>query len=93
MEMPMGSIKTQVPTRRIPLGLVGMVMWIEGNTKMACFYIPLTNVDDGNPNEVDMESECNGAMDIYDDALVLVIAYLQACEVWINTQRKGPCCA
>ncbi len=36
-----------------------------------------------------MQLECNGALDIYDDALVLVVAYLQACEVWINTQGKG----
>jgi len=50
-------------------------------------------VDDGDPHAVDMESEGNGALDIYDDALVLVITYLQACEVWINIQGKGPCYA
>jgi len=31
-------------------------------------------MDDGDPQDVDMESEGNGALDIYDDALV--IAYL-----------------
>ncbi len=55
--------------------------------------VPLINVDDGDPHAVDMESEGNGALDIYDDALVLVITYLQACEVWINIQGKGPCYA
>jgi hypothetical protein len=33
-------------------------------------------VDDGDPHDVHMELEGNGALDIYDDALV--IAYLQA---------------
>jgi hypothetical protein len=52
---------------------------------MSCLYISLyfigvfwgvlhSNMDDGDPQDVDMESEGNGALDIYDDALV--IAYL-----------------
>jgi hypothetical protein len=36
-------------------------------------------VDDGDIHDVDMESEGNGALDIYDDAPV--VAYLQACEI------------
>jgi hypothetical protein len=28
IKMLMGCVGTQVPTRRIPLGLIGMVMWI-----------------------------------------------------------------
>jgi hypothetical protein len=33
-------------------------------------------VDDGDPCDVDIESEGNGALDIYDDAPI--IAYLQS---------------
>jgi hypothetical protein len=36
-------------------------------------------VDDGDPHDVDMESEGNGALNIYDDAPIVV--YLQACEI------------
>jgi hypothetical protein len=36
-------------------------------------------VDDGDPHDVDMESEGNGALDMYDDAPV--VAYLQAYEI------------
>jgi hypothetical protein len=38
-----------------------------------------TSMDDGDPHDVDMESEDNGALDIYDDAPI--ITYLQASEV------------
>ncbi len=63
-------------------------------TSLGCFGdVPSTSVDDGDPHEVDMESKGNGALDIYDDALVLVITYLQAHEAWINIQGKGPYCA
>jgi hypothetical protein len=41
--------------------------------------VPQTNINDGDLHDVDMESEGNGALDIYDDALV--IAYLQASEL------------
>jgi hypothetical protein len=43
-------------------------------------------VDDGDPHDVDMELEGNGALDIYDDALV--IAYLQTCEILIGLSPK-----
>jgi hypothetical protein len=43
-------------------------------------------VDDGDPDDAVMESRGNGALDIYDDALV--IAYLQACEVLIGLTHK-----
>jgi hypothetical protein len=44
-------------------------------TLLGCYGdVPQTNVDDGDPHDVDMELEGNGALDIYDDALV--IAYL-----------------
>jgi hypothetical protein len=43
-------------------------------------------VDDGDPHDVDMELEGNGALDIYDDALV--IAYLQASEISIGLTPK-----
>jgi hypothetical protein len=49
-------------------------------TLLGCFGdVPQTNVNDGDPHDVDMESKGNGALDIYDYALV--IAYLQTCEV------------
>jgi hypothetical protein len=44
------------------------------------------DVDDGDPHDVDMESEGNGALDIYDDALV--IAYLQVGEIPIGLTPK-----
>jgi hypothetical protein len=64
---------------------------------MACFYTPLyligvfwlapqTNMDDGDPCDVDMESKGKGALDIYDDAPI--IAYLQACEIPIGLTPK-----
>jgi len=43
-------------------------------------------MDDGDLHDVDMESEGNGALDIYDDALV--IAYLQANEIPIILTPK-----
>jgi hypothetical protein len=43
-------------------------------------------VDDGDPHDVDMELEGNGALDIYGD--VHVIAYLQACEIPIRLTPK-----
>jgi hypothetical protein len=54
-----------------------------------CGDVPRTNVDDGDPHDVDMELEGNGALDIYDHALV--IAYLQVGEIpinYINTHGK-----
>jgi hypothetical protein len=64
---------------------------------MACLYTPLyligvfwlapqTNMDDGDPYDVDMKSKGKGALDIYDDALI--IAYLQACESPIGLTPK-----
>jgi hypothetical protein len=47
-------------------------------------------VDDGNPHDVDMELEGNGALDIYDDAIV--IAYLQAGEILIGLTPKERDC-
>jgi hypothetical protein len=47
-------------------------------------------VDDGNPHDVDMELEGNGALDIYDDALV--IAYLQAVKILIGLTPKERDC-
>jgi hypothetical protein len=38
--------------------------------------VPQISVDDGDSYDVDMESKGNGAVDVYNDALV--IAYLQA---------------
>jgi hypothetical protein len=43
-------------------------------------------MDGGEPHDVNMESNGNGALDIYDDALV--IAYLQAKEVLIRLTPK-----
>jgi hypothetical protein len=43
-------------------------------------------VDDGDPYDVNMESEGNGALNIYDDAPI--IAYLQASEVLIGLTPK-----
>jgi len=43
-------------------------------------------MDGGDPHDVDMELEGNGALDIYDDAPI--IAYLQACEVPIGLTPK-----
>jgi len=43
-------------------------------------------MDDGDPHDVDMELEGNGALDIYDDALV--IAYLQVGEIPIGLTPK-----
>jgi hypothetical protein len=78
--------------KRIPLRLVGMVMWIwrwyQDGMPLHTLYLSRVlwgctsnYVDDGDPHDVDMESEDNNALDIYDDALV--IAYLQACEILI----------
>jgi hypothetical protein len=45
-------------------------------TLLGCYGDVLQiNVNNGDPHDVDMELEGNGAMDIYDNALV--IAYLQ----------------
>jgi hypothetical protein len=56
-------------------------------TLLGCYGdVPQTSVDDGDPHDVDMESEGNGALYIYDDALV--IAYLQTCEVPIGLTPK-----
>jgi hypothetical protein len=56
-------------------------------TLLGCFKdVPQTSVDDGDPHDVDMELEGNGALDIYDDALV--IAYLQTCEILIGLSPK-----
>ncbi len=49
-------------------------------TLLGCYGdVPQTNMDDGDPHDVDMESKGNDALDIYDDAHV--IAYLQASEI------------
>jgi hypothetical protein len=48
--------------------------------------VPYTNVDNGDPHDVDMESEGNGALDIYDN--VPIIAYLQVGEVPIGLTPK-----
>ncbi len=47
-----------------------------------------TSMGDGDPHDVDMESEDNGALDIYDDAPI--ITYLQASEVpiWLTTKER-----
>ncbi len=34
-------------------------------------------MDDGEPHDVDMESDGNGALDIYDDALVIAMTCSQ----------------
>ncbi len=47
-------------------------------------------MDDGDPHDVHMELEGNGALDIYDDALV--IAYLQAWEILIGLTTKERNC-
>ncbi len=42
-------------------------------TLLGCFGdVHQTNVDDGDPHAVDMESKGNGALDIYDHARVVV---------------------
>jgi hypothetical protein len=51
--------------------------------------IPHTNVNDGDPHDVDMELKGNGALDIYDDAPV--IAYLQEGKVPIHYNERCPC--
>jgi len=45
-------------------------------------------MDDGDPHDVDMESEDNGAPDIYDDPPI--ITYFQASEVpiWLTTKER-----
>ncbi len=43
-------------------------------------------MDDGDPHDLDMELEGNGALDIYDDAPI--IAYLQTCEILIGLSLK-----
>ncbi len=49
-------------------------------TLLGCFRdVFETNVDDEDHHDVDMESKGNGALDIYDDAPIIV--YLQANEV------------
>jgi hypothetical protein len=54
---------------------------------LGCFGdVPQTNVDDGDPHDVDMEFQCNGALDIYEDAPI--IAYLQVDEVLIRITPK-----
>jgi hypothetical protein len=54
---------------------------------LGCFRdVPQINVNDGDPHDVDMEWEGNGALDIYDGALV--IAYLQISEVPIGLTPK-----
>jgi hypothetical protein len=56
-------------------------------TLLGCFGdVPQTNVEDGDPHDLDMELEGNSALDIYDDAHV--IAYLQANEVPIGLTHK-----
>ncbi len=47
-------------------------------------------MDDGDPHDVHMELEGNGALDIYDDALV--IAYLQVGEILIGLTPKETVC-
>jgi hypothetical protein len=41
IRMPMGWIRTQVPTKRIPLGFIGMMSGFGSSTRMACFNIIL----------------------------------------------------
>ncbi len=48
--------------------------------------VPYISMDDGDPHDVDMELEGNGAVDIYDDALI--IAYLQIGEIPIEITPK-----
>ncbi len=56
-------------------------------TLLRCYGdVPHTNVDDGDPYDVDMEPKGNGAQNIYDDELV--ISYLQANEVPIGLTPK-----
>ncbi len=45
-------------------------------------------MDDGEPHDVDMESNSNGALDIYDDAPV--ITYLQVREIiiWLTPKER-----
>ncbi len=47
-------------------------------------------MDDGEPHDVDMEFEGNGALDIYDDALI--IAHLLARKVLIGLPPKEKNC-
>ncbi len=54
---------------------------------LGCFGdVPHTNVEDGDPHDVDMELEGNSALDIYDDTPI--IAYLQVGEVPIGLTPK-----
>jgi hypothetical protein len=54
---------------------------------LGCFGdVPLTNVDDGDPHDVNMELKGNDDLEIYDDAHV--IAYLQVGEVPIGLTPK-----
>jgi len=54
---------------------------------LGCFGdVPHNNMDDGDPHEVDMDLEGNGALDIYDDAPI--IAYLEVGEVPIGLTPK-----
>jgi len=60
-------------------------------TLLGCFGdLPQTSVNDGDPHDVDMESKGNGALDIYDDALI--ITYLQASEIPIGLTPKERDC-
>jgi len=56
-------------------------------TLLGCSWeVSQISMDDEDPHDVDMESKCNGALDIYDDTFV--IAYLQAREVPIGLTPK-----
>jgi len=56
-------------------------------TLLRCSWdVSQISMDDEDPHDVDIESKCNGALDIYDDAFV--IAYLQAREVPIGLTPK-----
>ncbi len=48
--------------------------------------VPQNNMDDGDPHDVNMEAENNGALDIYENAPI--IAYLQVGEVPIRLTPK-----
>ncbi len=93
----MGWVETQVPMKRYhracwhgDVDLEVVPRWHASAylcTLLGCFGdVPHTSVDDGDPHDVDMELEGNGALNIYDDALV--IAYLQASEVLIGLTPK-----
>jgi hypothetical protein len=45
-------------------------------------------VDDGEPHNVDMESDGNGALDIYDDALVIAYDALPSSFIDLNASLK-----